>query len=62
MQGFRLSGRSPFESDDEDELFKRIKLSKVEFPPQYWKYISTSAKDFINKLLEKNPKKRYSGE
>lgn len=48
---FRLSGRPPFESEDEDEMFKDIITNQVEFPINCWKYVSTSAKDFVSKLL-----------
>jgi serine/threonine protein kinase len=62
MLAFRLSGKAPFESEDERLLFEKIKKSKIEFPEQQWKYISCSAKDFILRLLDRNPKKRYKAE
>ena len=46
-----LSGRPPFESDDESVLFDMIKYGKIEFPALQWKYISCSGKDFVLKLL-----------
>jgi serine/threonine protein kinase len=62
FQRGRLSGKTPFEAEDEKELFHRIKNAKIEFPDQQWKYISCSAKDFILRLLDRNPKKRYKAD
>jgi serine/threonine protein kinase len=59
---FRLSGKPPFEADDDASLFEKIKQGRIEFPDRQWKYISCSAKDFILRLLDKNPKKRYKAE
>lgn len=39
-----------------------IKNGKIEFPALQWKYISCSGKDFVLKLLQKNPKKRYKAD
>lgn len=57
-----LSGKPPFEADDDASLFEKIKQGRIEFPDRQWKYISCSAKDFILRLLDKNPKKRYKAE
>ena len=43
-------------------MFQHIKNGKVSFADNAWKYISTSAKDLIERLLEKNPKKRYKAD
>jgi calcium-dependent protein kinase len=57
-----LSGKPPFEADDEKQLFEKIKGGRIDFPESQWKYISCSAKDFILRLLDKNPKKRYKAD
>lgn len=57
-----MSGKSPFEAEDEGELYAHIKKGSIQFNDNSWNYVSTSAKDLICKLLEKNPKKRYRAE
>jgi ankyrin repeat protein/tRNA A-37 threonylcarbamoyl transferase component Bud32 len=49
-----LTGQPPFFCEDIQELFKRISKAKLTFP----RHISSEAKDFITKLLHKNPDKR----
>lgn len=51
-----LTGKQPFYGDDEDLLLEMVKDGTVEYPD----YLSDGAKDLIQKLLERNPKKRYS--
>lgn len=34
-------------------------MAKIDFPDRQWRYVSCSAKDFVLRLLDKNPKKRY---
>lgn len=43
-------------------MFRDIITNRVEFPLHCWKYVSTSAKDFVSKLLEKNPIQRYTAD
>ena len=43
-------------------MFEKIKRGKVDFPEREWKFISCSAKDFILRLLDTSPKKRYRAE
>merc|ERR1712048_778711 len=49
-----LVGQSPFYADTHNKIFKRIKKAH----PRYPHYVSTLAKDFISKLLQKDPAKR----
>ena len=60
----RLSGFPPFfsPSEDDDELFDVIISGKYDYPAPYWDQITDSAKDFINKLMNVDPKKRYTAE
>eukprot|EP00037_Helgoeca_nana_P032154 m.412471 g.412471 ORF g.412471 m.412471 type:complete len:770 (-) comp28856_c0_seq1:175-2484(-) len=49
-----LVGDSPFEADDDEELFNQILTSKVMFPAK----LAPAAKDFVNALLDRNPSTR----
>ena len=55
-----LSGFPPFYSENIKELFQQIMIAKYDFPPQYWDSVSDSAKDFVRKLLVRNPGSRMS--
>lgn len=51
-----LTGKQPFYDDDDDVLLDKVNEGKVDYP----EYLSPGSKDLIQRLLEKNPKKRYS--
>lgn len=51
-----LVGKQPFYDDDDEVLLDKVNDGYVEYP----EYLSPGAKDLIGKLLEKNPKKRFS--
>lgn len=51
-----LEGLPPFFCQDTDELFESIMRKE----PEYNSHLSPVAKDFIRKLLSKNPKKRMT--
>lgn len=51
-----LSGRAPFSSDTQAELFKKIRSAKVGFPKNFPIY----AKDLVKRLLHTNPDLRIS--
>jgi len=53
-----LTGRPPFYGRDNKEILKKIIKAKVIFPKG--QKLSSSAKDFIRKLIKKNPKTRMS--
>ncbi|XP_066457690.1 calcium/calmodulin-dependent protein kinase type 1D-like [Eleutherodactylus coqui] len=57
-----LCGYPPFYEETESKLFEKIKDGSYEFESPFWDDISISAKDFINCMLEKDPKKRYNCE
>lgn len=57
-----LCGFPPFYSENTPELFQQIINANYDFPSPYWDNISASAKDLITKLLQTNPKKRYTPE
>uniref|UniRef100_A0A7S0ZKN0 Non-specific serine/threonine protein kinase n=1 Tax=Timspurckia oligopyrenoides TaxID=708627 RepID=A0A7S0ZKN0_9RHOD len=50
-----LSGRLPFESDDEKNAYKLITENKIVFPDADWKSVSDDAKDFVKQCLHWDP-------
>ncbi|XP_063811401.1 calcium/calmodulin-dependent protein kinase type 1G [Pseudophryne corroboree] len=57
-----LCGYPPFYEETESRLFEKIREGTYEFESPFWDDISKSAKDFISRLLEKDPRKRYNCE
>jgi len=55
-----LSGCSPFLGDDKNETFQNISAVEYEFDEEYFQEVSDLAKDFINKFLVKNQRKRFT--
>ena len=51
-----ICGNPPFESKDEIRTKKNIKAISYEFP----NYVSDQAKDFIDRILKKDPQDRPS--
>ncbi|KAG0452697.1 hypothetical protein HPP92_025361 [Vanilla planifolia] len=51
-----LCGRRPFWDKTEDGIFKEVLRNKPDFRKKPWPSISTSAKDFVQKLLTKDPR------
>ncbi|XP_051767597.1 protein kinase C, delta b [Ctenopharyngodon idella] len=49
-----LIGQSPFQGDDEDELFESIRMDV----PHYPRWITKEAKDLLEKLFERDPTRR----
>ncbi|KAI3358383.1 hypothetical protein L3Q82_014701 [Scortum barcoo] len=58
----RLSGLSPFQGDTDEETLENIIAMKYQFAPQYFGMTTCMAKDFIQKLLVKNPNERMTAE
>ena len=50
-----LTGRPPFFGSDKEAVYKSISNDPLTFGPNEWKCISFEAKDFLEKLLDKNP-------
>lgn len=46
-----LCGYPPFNANNEQLLFRKIKCCDFDFKDDYWKDISAEAKDFIRKCL-----------
>ncbi|XP_043944195.1 calcium/calmodulin-dependent protein kinase type 1D [Protopterus annectens] len=55
-----LCGYPPFYDENDSKLFEQILKAEYEFDSPYWDDISDSAKDFIARLMEKDPAKRYT--
>ena len=53
---WRLSGASPFLGEDNQETFTNIIQVDYQFDEEYFSEISDEAKDFIRKLLVKDPR------
>lgn len=57
-----LCGFPPFYGDTLPEVFEQIMKADFEFPSPYWDDISSTAKEFIQKLLVVDPKKRLTAQ
>ncbi|BAT99979.1 calcium-dependent protein kinase 28-like [Vigna umbellata] len=55
-----LCGRRPFWDKTEDGIFKEVLRNKPDFRRKPWPTISNGAKDFVKKLLVKDPRARYT--
>ncbi|KAL5985987.1 Calcium-dependent protein kinase 18 [Asimina triloba] len=55
-----LCGRRPFWDKTEDGIFKEVLKNKPDFKKKPWPSITNSAKDFIQKLLVKDPRARLT--
>nr|XP_043631601.1 calcium-dependent protein kinase 18-like isoform X2 [Erigeron canadensis] len=55
-----LCGRRPFWDKTENGIFKEVLRNKPDFRRKPWPNISPSAKDFIKKLLVKDPRTRFT--
>lgn len=57
-----LSGMSPFQEETDEETIQNIIAMKYEFHPHFFSMTSSMAKDFIQKLLVKDPSDRMTAE
>ncbi|GFQ05050.1 calcium-dependent protein kinase 28 [Phtheirospermum japonicum] len=55
-----LCGRRPFWDKTEDGIFKEVLRNKPDFRRKPWPGISNAAKDFVKKLLMKDPRARLT--
>lgn len=55
-----LGGYLPFDDEDENKVFDRTRNGSYDFRPQFWRHISSGAKDLVTKCLTVNQNKRYS--
>ena len=57
---YLLSGRFPFEGENQEEIINKIYESKFDFNKKYFNDISDEAKDLISKCLKNQPTKRIT--
>jgi len=55
-----LSGKPPFDGNDDDEILKNVNKGKPSYTDDIWKKVSAEGKDLLRKLLEYKPKNRIS--
>lgn len=55
----RVSGASPFLGEDDNETYANITNVDYDFDDEFFKGISSQAKDFVSALLVKNPRFVY---
>ena len=55
-----LSGREPFESEDNFGLLQKIEACNYSLEGSEWEGVSEDAKEFIRGLLVADPKKRMN--
>ena len=55
-----LTGNPPFNGPTENAILSEVINKQLTFAEPEWESVTTEAKQFIAKLLEKDPKKRYS--
>lgn len=55
-----LSGSPPFNGDQDAEIIRKIKRGRIQYPEERWGKISDDAKEFIKKLLKRDPDERPS--
>ncbi|KAL7467088.1 hypothetical protein ACHAXS_007356 [Conticribra weissflogii] len=57
-----LCGQPPFNGTSNKDICRSVIIDPVRFSSKAWKDISVSAKDFVARLLQKDPKKRLTAE
>jgi calcium-dependent protein kinase len=57
-----LSGRFPFEADDEVTLRQKLMKGEFDLSSSFWKGISSDAKDLISQMLRTKPNERIRAE
>jgi len=53
-----LCGYPPFYGDSDAEIFDSVRTGKFDFPSPEWDDISSTAKEFVRYLLQKDPRER----
>jgi calcium/calmodulin-dependent protein kinase I len=55
-----LGGYLPFDDDNEDVVYDKTRNGQYDFRPQFWRNISSGAKDLVTQCLTINPNKRVN--
>jgi serine/threonine protein kinase len=62
MTYIMLSGKPPFKGRSKDEVFVEITTKNINYSGELWKSTSKEAKNFIRKMLIRDPNQRMSAE
>ncbi|CAI0464809.1 unnamed protein product [Linum tenue] len=57
-----LSGIPPFYGETVEEIFEAVIRGNLRFPPKVFRNVSSQAKDFLRKLISRDPSRRFSAE
>ncbi|CAD8109050.1 unnamed protein product [Paramecium sonneborni] len=57
-----LCGYPPFDGKTEEKIMEKVSKGAYSFETQEWEEVSKEAKDFIRKMLQIEPNKRYSAQ
>ncbi|CAN1233336.1 Phosphoenolpyruvate carboxylase kinase 1 [Linum perenne] len=57
-----LAGFPPFYGDDVEEIFEAVVRGNLRFPAKAFRNVSSEAKDFLRKLICRDPSRRFSAE
>ena len=55
-----MSGCPPFSGPNDHAIIESVRRGEYKFDPRYWSDKSSEVKDLVSKLLEKDPKKRFT--
>ena len=55
-----LGGYTPFQGENDAQLFESIRAGGFHFDEGYWEHISDEAKDFVSRMLTLDPEERPS--
>ncbi|OMJ88871.1 hypothetical protein SteCoe_9073 [Stentor coeruleus] len=55
-----LCGMPPFNGRNDEEILKKVRRGIFDFSHKRWKNVSKNAKDLIQKMLNKDPERRFS--
>ena len=55
-----LCGYPPFYGDTDEDIYKQVLKGEYDFPKEEWQNVSEEAKNLVQKMLEKDTKKRIT--
>ena len=55
-----LCGYAPFYGENDKEIYKQVLKGEYDFPKEEWQNVSEEAKNLVQKMLEKDTKKRIT--
>merc|ERR1712070_367987 len=57
-----LCGYPPFNGSDNKEVYDAVRRGRYRFPSADWNHTSRESRDFVRRLLQKDPRKRMTVE